>query len=161
VLGARVPVQPAQPGGEVLLRRFAGLNSRIADRYRHDRILLAGDAAHVHSPLGGPGLNLCLQDAANLGWKLAVVVRGRVAPTLLDTYDAERRVAAERVIMHSRAQCALLRPGPEITALRELFGELLNQPSVTEHLADTLAGTAVRYPTVPDDHPAVGRWVPT
>jgi 2-polyprenyl-6-methoxyphenol hydroxylase-like FAD-dependent oxidoreductase len=160
VLGARVPVQPAQPGGEVVLRRFAGINSRIADRYRHDRILLVGDAAHVHSPLGGPGLNLCMQDAANLGWKLAAVVRGRVAPTLLDTYDAERRLAAERVIMHSRAQFALLRPGPEITALRELFGELLNQPSVMEHLADTLAGTAVRYPTAPDDHPAVGRWVP-
>lgn len=160
VLGARVPVQPAEPGGEVVLRRFAGINSRVADRYRRDRVFLVGDAAHVHSPLGGPGLNLCLQDAANLGWKLAAVARGRVDPTLLDTYESERKIAAEQVLVHSRAQLALMRPGPEITALRELVGGLLKEPAVTRRVADTLSGTAVRYPAQPNDHPAVGHWVP-
>ncbi|MGC2655789.1 MAG: FAD-dependent monooxygenase [Mycobacterium sp.] len=160
VLGVRVPVQPAPSGGEVVLRRFSGINSRAAERYRQDRVFLVGDAAHVHSPLGGPGLNLCLQDAANLGWKLAAVVRGRVDPKLLGTYEPERKLAAKQVLIHSRAQLALMRPGPEITALRELLGDLLQEAAVTRQLADTLSGTAVRYPTQPDDHPAVGHWVP-
>ncbi len=160
VLGMRVPVQPAQSGGEVVLRRFAGINSRAAERYRQDRVFLVGDAAHVHSPLGGPGLNLCLQDAANLGWKLAAVVCGRVDPGLLETYEPERKLAAKQVLIHSRAQLALMRPGPEITALRELFGNLLTQAAVTRQLADTLSGALVRYPVQPDDHPAVGHWVP-
>ena len=159
VLGVRVPVQPA-PGSEVVLRRFAGINSRAAERYRRDRVFLVGDAAHVHSPLGGPGLNLCLQDAANLGWKLAAVAQGRVDPTLLETYEPERKLAAEQVLIHSRAQLALMRPGPEITALRELLDGLVKDPAVTQRLADTLSGIAVRYPTQPGDHPAVGHWVP-
>jgi 2-polyprenyl-6-methoxyphenol hydroxylase-like FAD-dependent oxidoreductase len=160
VLGSRVPVQPAEPGHQPVLRRFAGINSRIAQQYRHGRILLVGDAAHVHSPVGGPGLNLCLQDAANLGWKLANVLHGRVDPSLLDTYPTERRLAAENVITHTRAQQALMRPGPEITALREVFGSLLGETPVIRQLADTVSGIAVRYPTEPADHPAVGYWVP-
>lgn len=159
VLGAPVTMTPAEDQ-EPLLRRFSGINSRIAAHYRCGRVLLAGDAAHVHSPLGGPGLNLCLQDAANLGWKLAAVLDGRADPTLLDTYDTERRLAAERVILHSRAQFALLRPGPEITALREVFSELLGESAVARHLADTMSGATVRYPSEPGDHPAVGYWVP-
>jgi hypothetical protein len=143
-----------------VLRRFAGINSRIAQRYRNGRVLLIGDAAHVHSPVGGPGLNLCLQDAANLGWKLANVLHGRVDPSLLDTYPTERRLAAENVMTHTRAQQALMRPGPEITALREVFGSLLSEPAVIRQLADTISGIAVRYPTELDDHPAVGYWVP-
>jgi len=99
----------------------------------------------------------------NLGWKLAAVLRGRIEPALLDTYEAERRPAAERVIMHSRAQLALVRPGPEITALRELFDELVTEPAVVRRLSDLLSGAENRYPMGPDmgpAHPLVGRWVP-
>jgi 2-polyprenyl-6-methoxyphenol hydroxylase-like FAD-dependent oxidoreductase len=160
VLGVHVPVQSLEPDSEPVLRSFAGINSRVAGQYRHGRVLLVGDAAHVHSPLGGPGLNLCLQDAANLGWKLASVIHGRVEPAVLDTYDAERRLAADNVMTHSRAQMALMRPGPEIASLRAIVGELISQPTAAEHIAVTLSGAAVRYPTEPDDHPAVGYWVP-
>jgi hypothetical protein len=142
------------------LRRFSGINSRIAERYRDGRVLLVGDAAHVHSPMGGPGLNLGLQDAVNLGWKLAAVLNGRVESSLLDTYEAERRPAAERVIMHSRAQLGLVRPGPEITALRELFAELITDPSVVRRLGDLVSGADNRYITGADEHALVGRWVP-
>ena len=103
VLGADVPLRPASPDAPLDLRRFSGINSRIASRYQVGRVILLGDAAHVHSPIGGPGLNLGLQDAVNLGWKLAAVLSGRVEPALLATYETERRAAAERVIMHSRA----------------------------------------------------------
>lgn len=160
VLGADVPLRPASPDMPLDLRRFSGINSRIATRYKKGRVILVGDAAHVHSPMGGPGLNLGLQDAVNLGWKLAAVLSGRVDPTLLDTYEAERRSAAERVIMHSRAQLALVRPGPEITALRELFTELVTEPDVVRRLSDLLSGAENRYAAGSDAHPLVGRWVP-
>jgi FAD binding domain len=96
----------------------------------------------------------------NLGWKLAAVLNGRVKPALLDTYQAERRTAAERVIMQSRAQLALLRPGPEITALRELFAELITEPVVVHRLSDLLSGADNRYAMGADMHPLAGRWVP-
>ena len=83
VLGADVPLRPTSPDAPIDLRRFSGINSRIASRYQVGRVILVGDAAHVHSPIGGPGLNLGLQDAVNLGWKLAAVLvwarRARVA----------------------------------------------------------------------------------
>lgn len=160
VLGADVPLRPASPDAPLDLRRFCGINSRIASRYQMVRVILVGDAAHVHSPMGGPGLNLGLQDAANLGWKLAAVVSGRVEPALLATYEAERRPAAERVIMHSRAQLALVRPGPEVTALRELFSELLTEPEIVRRLTDLISGAENRYLTGIDAHPLAGRWVP-
>ncbi|WP_205876600.1 FAD-dependent monooxygenase [Mycobacterium camsae] len=159
LLGAAVPLRSASPEVPPDLRRFSGMNSRIASRYRCGRVILVGDSAHVHFALGGPGLNLGLQDAVNLGWKLAAVLDGRVGPELLDTYEAERRPVAERLIMHSRAQLALIRPGPEITALRELFGELLTIPGVIGHLGDLVSGADTRYGTEAD-HPWVGRWVP-
>jgi hypothetical protein len=155
-----VPLRPTSPGVPLDLRRFFGINSRIASRYRDGRVLLLGDAAHVHAPIGGPGLNLSLQDAVNLGWKLAAVLDGRVQPTLLDTYETERRPAAERVIMQSRAQLALFRPGPEVTALRELFAELLTEPDTVRRLSDLLSGADNRYAVGADTHPLVGRWVP-
>lgn len=160
VLGADVPLQPVSSDAPLDLRRFCGINSRIASRYTLGRVILVGDAAHVHSPLGGPGLNLGLQDAVNLGWKLAAVVTGRVDAALLDTYEAERRPAAERVIMHSRAQLALIRPGAEVTALRELFSELIADPDVVRHLSDLVSGAENRYAMDADNHPLVGRWVP-
>jgi 2-polyprenyl-6-methoxyphenol hydroxylase-like FAD-dependent oxidoreductase len=160
VLGADVPLRPISTGAQLDLRRFYGINSRIASRYKSGRVILVGDAAHVHSPLGGPGLNLGLQDAVNLGWKLAAVLAGRVEPALLDTYEVERRPAAERVIMHSRAQLALIRPGTEVTALRELFSELLTNPDTVHHLSDLVSGNDNRYAVGDDAHPLAGRWVP-
>ena len=160
VLGVDVPLRPASPDAPPDLRRFSGINSRIASRYQIGRVFLVGDAAHVHSPMGGPGLNLGLQDAVNLGWKLAAVLNGRVEPTLLATYQAERRPAAERVIMHSRAQLALVRPGSEITALRELFSELLTDPVIVRRLSDLISGAENRYSTGTDAHPLAGSWVP-
>ncbi len=167
VLGADVPLRPASPDAPLDLRRFCGINSRIAAQYKAGRVILVGDAAHVHSPMGGPGLNLGLQDAVNVGWKLAAVLNGRVEPTLLDTYEAERRPAAERVIMHSRAQLALVRPGPEVSALRELFAEFVTDPGVVRRLSDLLSGAENRYAMCADDfaapadaHPLAGHWVP-
>ncbi|WP_405904765.1 FAD-dependent monooxygenase [Streptomyces sp. NBC_00828] len=106
------------------LSRFSDF-SRLARSYRRGRVFLAGDAAHVHFPIGGQGLSTGLLDAVDLGWKLAFAVRGIAGVGLLDTYDLERRPAAQRVIDHTRAQLALMRPGPELDPLRALFGELL------------------------------------
>jgi 2-polyprenyl-6-methoxyphenol hydroxylase-like FAD-dependent oxidoreductase len=160
VLGVELPVEAPTGDGPHAMRRIAGQNTRQADRYRAGNILLLGDSAHVHSAMGGPGLNLGLQDAVNLGWKLAAVLTGRAEPALLDTYEAERRPAAERVIMHSRAQLALIRPGREVTALRELFSELLTDPAIVRRLSDLLSGADIRYALEPDAHPLTGRWVP-
>ncbi len=159
VLGVDLPVEPPAGDGPHALRRIAGQNTRQADRYRAGNIFLLGDSAHVHSAMGGPGLNLGLQDAMNLGWKLAAAVNGWAPADLLDTYHSERYPVGERVMMHSMSQTALFGPGPEIAALRELFKELLQQPSVAEHMAHLLAGSDVRY-DVGDDHPLAGRLAP-
>ncbi|GGK87561.1 FAD-dependent oxidoreductase [Sphaerisporangium melleum] len=145
VLGADLPLAPPEGEGPHLRRRLTGGNTRLADRFRDRRVLLLGDAAHVHSAIGGPGLNLGLQDAVNLGWKLAAEVRGFAPPGLLDTYETERRPVARRVVMHTQAQSALTAPGPEVTALRELFAELLRDPANARHIAATMAGADVRY----------------
>ncbi|MEE6179380.1 FAD-dependent monooxygenase [Mycobacterium sp. 050134] len=151
VLGVDVPFEEPKGPGPHALRRMDDLNTRHADRYRAGRVLLLGDAAHVHSPLGGPGLNLGLQDAVNLGWKLAAHTTGQAPEGLLDTYESERRPVGERVMMHSLAQTALVAPGAEITALRTLLGELFTMPAAAEHMAALLAGSDVRY-DVGDDH---------
>ncbi|GGV42958.1 FAD-dependent oxidoreductase [Kitasatospora herbaricolor] len=159
VLGVELPVEPPTSPGPHLLRRITGGNTRLAERYRRGRVLLAGDAAHVHSAVGGPGLNLGLQDAANLGWKLAATVRGWAPPGLLDTYHAERHPVGERVFIHSQAQLALMAPGEGVTALRGLFAELLADTANVQHIADTLAGSDVRYATT-CAHPLAGRFAP-
>src|SRR5205085_7444619 len=96
-----------------------------ATQYRKGRVLLAGDAAHIHSPLGGQGLNLGLGDAMNLGWKLAAVIRGDAPPGLLDTYEAERHPVGAQVLDWSRAQVAIMRPTPAGRALHAVFRDLL------------------------------------
>jgi 2-polyprenyl-6-methoxyphenol hydroxylase-like FAD-dependent oxidoreductase len=162
VVGGDVPMSEPEGGEPAALRRSAGANSRQAERYRHGRVFLAGDAAHVHSGVGGPGLNLGLQDVLNLGWKLAAAVSGWAPDRLLDTYQSERHPVGQRVIMQTRAQAALLSPGPNVTALRDLFGELLREPAVVAHIADLMAGADVRYDTRSDGpaHPMAGKWMP-
>ncbi|GIF13602.1 FAD-dependent monooxygenase [Actinoplanes teichomyceticus] len=157
VIGADIPL--GAPDGPALLRRLTGGNTRIAARYRAGRVLLVGDAAHVHPAIGGPGLNLGLLDAVNLGWKLAATVRGWAPQGLLDTYETERRPVAERVVMSTRAQSALIGPGDDVTGLRQLFAELLRTPQVTGHIAELMSGADTRYPGDPAD-PLAGRCAP-
>ncbi|MFI7042111.1 FAD-dependent monooxygenase [Microbispora rosea] len=159
VLGVDLPFGPPEGPGPHQLRRLSGGNTRLAERFRDGRVLLLGDAAHVHSAIGGPGLNLGLQDALNLGWKLAAEIHGWAPPGLLDTYETERRPAAERVVMHTQAQAALIAPGPEVTALRVLFGELLRDARTTKHIADLMSGADIRY-ALEGTHPLTGSPAP-
>jgi 2-polyprenyl-6-methoxyphenol hydroxylase-like FAD-dependent oxidoreductase len=159
ILGVDVELEEPRGPGPHALRRIDGQNTRQADRYRAGRVLLLGDAAHVHSAMGGPGLNLGLQDAVNLGWKLGAELNGWASPELLDSYQTERYPVGRRVMMHSMAQSALMGPGPEVGALRSLFGELIAIPEVSMHLGRLLAGSDVRY-DVGDDHPLSGYLVP-
>ncbi|HET9564241.1 MAG TPA: FAD-dependent monooxygenase [Mycobacterium sp.] len=160
VLGTDIPLgSPAGDGPHLLGRRVGG-NTRLAERCRAGRVLLLGDAAHVYSAIGGPGLNLGLQDAVNVGWKLAAQLHGWAPGGLLDSYEAERRPVAERVIMSTQAQSALIAPGSEVTALRALFGEFLAQPENAAHIAALLAGADIRYDMGVPGGPLVGRWAP-
>ena len=126
------------------LSRF-GDATRLADRYRVGRVLLAGDAAHVHPPTGGQGLNLGVQDAVNLGWKLAAQVRGWAPGTLLDTYQAERRPVAADVLDNTRAQMELLSPEPGPRAVRRLLTELMDVDGVNRRLIEKITAIGIRY----------------
>jgi hypothetical protein len=159
ILSVDIPFEEPKGTGPHALRRINGQNTRHAERYRDGRVLLLGDAAHVHSPLGGPGLNLGMQDTMNLGWKLAAEVNGTAPPGLLDTYQSERYPVGQRVMMHSLAQLALMAPGPEVAALRTLMGELLTFADAQKHMAALLAGADVRC-DVGDAHPLSGWLVP-
>jgi 2-polyprenyl-6-methoxyphenol hydroxylase-like FAD-dependent oxidoreductase len=134
-------------------------NTRQAVTYRRGRVLLAGDAAHVHSPIGGQGLNLGLQDAMNLGWKLGLVVRGLAPESLLDTYTAERHPVGERVLRNTRAQVALMRPNAQVAALREVLGEVLTVPESKGHFIAMVNGLDIDYASGAA-HPMAGRFVP-
>ncbi|MFF7934461.1 FAD-dependent monooxygenase [Streptomyces sp. NPDC007940] len=133
--------------------------ARQAATYRQGRVLLAGDAAHIHYPAGGQGLNTGVQDAVNLGWKLAAVVRGRAPESLLDSYHTERHPVGERLLHNTRAQSALARPGAEMDALRDVFGSLMVFDDVNRYLRDMITALDIRY-AVDDDHPLAGRRVP-
>ena len=137
------------------LSRF-GDSTRLADRYRSGRVLLAGDAAHIHPPLGGQGLNLGIQDAFNLGWKLAAEVRGWAPAGLLDSYHAERRPVAADVLDNTRAQAELLslEPGPQ--ALRRLLTDLMEIEDVNRYLIERVTAIGVRY-DVGAGHELLGR----
>ncbi|MEV7316014.1 SDR family oxidoreductase [Streptomyces microflavus] len=119
--------------------------SRQAERYRHGRVLLAGDAAHAQMPIGGQALNLGLQDAVNLGWKLAAEARGRAPARLLDSYHEERHEVGRQVLSNIRAQARLLLGGPEVTGLRAAIGELLPYEAVRARLAGMVSGLDIRY----------------
>ncbi|WP_327092063.1 FAD-dependent monooxygenase [Nonomuraea sp. NBC_01738] len=131
--------------------------SRQLEQYRHGRIFLAGDAAHIHSPMGGQGLNLGLQDAFNLGWKLAAVLRGEAGDDLLDTYHAERHPVAARVLANTRAQALLLIPEPENLALRDIVERLLTVPDANRIVAGMISGLDIRYDLPGAPHPLLGR----
>ncbi|SNQ46488.1 Anhydrotetracycline monooxygenase [Frankia canadensis] len=134
--------------------------TRLVTEYRRGRVLIAGDAAHVHLPAGGQGLSLGVQDAANLGWKLAAAVAGRAPAGLLDSYHSERRPVAERVLRNTRAQGLLYLSGAEIEPLRAVFGELMELPEVGRRLSGMVSGFDVRYDVGSDDHPLLGARMP-
>ncbi|HVV19265.1 MAG TPA: FAD-dependent monooxygenase, partial [Pseudonocardiaceae bacterium] len=131
-------------------------NARQASTYRKGRVLLAGDAAHVHSPFGGQGLNLGIGDAVNLGWKLAATVEGWAPDGLLDTYTAERHPVGARVLDWTRAQVALMRPDPHTTALRAVVADLMATDDGNAYFLRRTAGIW----TDPDSSSPVGRRAP-
>jgi 2-polyprenyl-6-methoxyphenol hydroxylase-like FAD-dependent oxidoreductase len=140
------------------ISRFTDM-ARQAASYRRGRVLLAGDAAHVHSPVGGQGLNTGMQDALNLGWKLAQVVK-RVSPDrLLDTYHAERHPVGARVLRTTMAQVALLRTDDRTNALREIMSELIGMEEPRKRLAAQASGLDIRY-ELGEGHPLLGRRMP-
>jgi 3-(3-hydroxy-phenyl)propionate hydroxylase len=140
------------------LSRFTDA-ARQAASYRAQRVLLAGDAAHVHSPAGGQGLNIGVQDAVNLGWKLAQVVGGRSPESLLDTYQAERHPIGARVLKNSMAATALNRGDERTKALRETMSELLSMDEPRKRYAAMMSGLDIRYDLGPG-HPLLGRRMP-
>jgi 3-(3-hydroxy-phenyl)propionate hydroxylase len=122
-------------------------------------VLLAGDAAHVHSPVGGQGLNTGVQDAMNLGWKLAQVVRGTSPDSLLDTYHAERHPIGARVLEGTMAMAALMRSNPRTDALRSTIAEVVALDESRARLAGRFSGLDIRY-DLDDGHPLLGRRMP-
>jgi 2-polyprenyl-6-methoxyphenol hydroxylase-like FAD-dependent oxidoreductase len=140
--------------------------SRLLTRYRHGRVLLAGDAAHQQMPIGGQALNLGLQDAFNLGWKLALAVRapggGRpeAYDALLETYHDERHAVGARVLANIRAQAGLLMGGPEVDPVRALLTELLTTPGARRTLAGMISGLDIRYPGGRGEHELLGARCP-
>jgi 2-polyprenyl-6-methoxyphenol hydroxylase-like FAD-dependent oxidoreductase len=140
------------------LSRFTDM-TRQAATYRKGRILLAGDAAHIHSPVGGQGLNTGLQDAVNLGWKLAQVVKGTSPETLLDTYHAERHPVGARVLRTTMAQVLLHREDERFSAAREVVAELLKMEEPRRHMAAEMSELGIRY-DFGDGHPLLGRRMP-
>ncbi|MGM9472694.1 FAD-dependent monooxygenase [Pseudarthrobacter sp. YS3] len=133
--------------------------TRQAAAYRNRRILLAGDAAHVHAPDGGQGLNIGVQDAVNLGWKLAQVVKGISPQSLLDTYHSERHPVAARVLRNTMAQTALRRPDDRIKAVGEVISELLSMDEPRRRFAAMQSGLDIHY-DVGEGHPLLGRRMP-
>ncbi|MFJ9639579.1 rifampin monooxygenase [Streptomyces sp. NPDC101178] len=140
------------------LSRF-GDATRQAERYRVGRVLLAGDAAHIHPPTGGQGLNLGVQDAFNLGWKLAAEVNGWAPQGLLDSYHAERHPVGARVLDNTRAQITLLGSDPGATALRQLFARLMDFEEVNAYVTGMVTAVDIRY-DLGEGHDLLGRRLP-
>jgi 2-polyprenyl-6-methoxyphenol hydroxylase-like FAD-dependent oxidoreductase len=137
------------------LSRF-GDATRLADRYRDGRVLLAGDAAHIHPPTGGQGLNLGIQDSFNLGWKLAAAIDGWAPQDLLDSYQTERRPVAADVLDNTRAQMELLSTEPGPQAVRRLVSELMDFEEVNRYLTEKITAISVRY-DFGEGHELIGR----
>ncbi|MGW6413152.1 FAD-dependent oxidoreductase [Streptomyces vinaceus] len=165
---------PTRDHLQAVLRRVSGtevtlsevhIASSFTDRamqttaYRQGRVLLAGDAAHIHSPLGGQGLNTGLGDAVNLGWKLAATVRGHAPEGLLDTYAEERHPIGAAVLDWSRAQVAVMKPGPHAHAVQAVVRDLIGTRDGTTYVFERISGSWIRY-DLGDGHPLVGRSAP-
>ncbi len=140
------------------ISRFTDM-TRQAATYRSGRVLLAGDAAHVHSPIGGQGLGVGVQDAVNLGWKLAQVIKGTSPDTLLDTYHAERHPVGARVLKNTMAQVALHREDARTLAVRDIVGDLLTMDEPRKRIAGMMSGLDIRY-DLGEGHPLLGRRMP-
>jgi hypothetical protein len=140
------------------ISRFTDM-TRQATSYRDRRVLLAGDAAHVHYPAGGQGLNIGVQDAVNLGWKLAQVVNRTSPENLLDTYHAERHPVAARVLRNTMAQVALLRTDDRTNALRDIISEVLSMDEPRKRIAAMMSGLDIHY-DLGEGHPLLGRRMP-
>ncbi|HEY1742518.1 MAG TPA: FAD-dependent monooxygenase [Granulicella sp.] len=153
-----------------VLRRVSGTNvtitslavastytdrARQATTYRKGRVLLAGDAAHVHSPLGGQGLNTGMGDAMNLGWKLAATIQGWTPEGLLDTYTDERHPIGAWALNWTRAQVAIMRPDPHSHAIASIIRDLIQTKEATTYFAGKISGMLMRY-NLPGDHPVIG-----
>ncbi|NBH12115.1 FAD-dependent monooxygenase [Amycolatopsis sp. SID8362] len=146
-------------GRPVWVSAFGDATRQVTE-YRRGRVLLAGDAAHTHLPAGGQGLSFGVQDAVNLGWKLAAHVLGRAPAGLLDTYHAERHPAGVRLLRNTLAQGLLYLSGSEVEPLREVMAELMGLDVVGRHLAGMVSGLDVRYDTGAGEHPLLGRRLP-
>jgi bifunctional oxygenase/reductase len=152
----RVTGEDISAGTPLWVNAFGDANRQLTS-YRDGRVFFAGDAAHRQLPVGGQALNLGLQDAFNLGWKLAARVRGDT--DLLDTYHAERHPVGARTLANIEAQATLLMGGPEVAPTRELVAELVGLPSVRTHLAGLISGADTRY-DLGDGHPLLGAVLP-
>ena len=133
--------------------------ARQATTYRKGRVLLAGDAAHIHSPLGGQGLNTGLGDAMNLGWKLAATIKGWAPDNLLDTYTEERHPIGSWAVNWTRSQVAIMRPEPHARAIAGVIRDLINTKDGTSYFIEKISGILQRY-DLPGDHPLIGRSAP-
>jgi FAD binding domain len=140
------------------ISRFTDI-TRQAAAYRSGRVLLAGDAAHVHYPAGGQGLSLGVQDAVNLGWKLAQVLAADSPESLLDTYESERHPVAARALRHTMAQTALQRGDDRTHALVEVVSELVSMQEPRRHIAGIISGLDIHY-ELGEGHPLLGRRMP-
>lgn len=134
--------------------------SRQASEYRRGPVFLAGDAAHIHLPIGGQGMSTGVQDAANLGWKLAAEIRGSAPPELLDTYHGERHPVGARVVNNTLAQRILYIGDERMQPMRDVFTELVAHEQVRKHLIGMVTGLDIRYDVGPGDHPLLGRRLP-
>ncbi|GAX58019.1 FAD-dependent monooxygenase [Streptomyces olivochromogenes] len=160
----RVTGEDISQGTPLWVNAFGDANRQLA-HYRHGRVLFAGDAAHRQMPSGGQALNLGVQDAFNLGWKLAAVVRGSAGEDLLDSYHSERHTVGRQVLANIRAQVELLLGGPEVEPARALLTELVALDGVRQHLAGMISGLGIRYdvegPEIDSGaHPLLGRRLP-
>ncbi|MFD6435306.1 FAD-dependent monooxygenase [Streptomyces venezuelae] len=155
----RVTGEDISAGTPLWVNHFDDANRQLA-QYRHGRVLYAGDAAHRQMPIGGQALNLGLQDAFNLGWKLAAVLAGHAPEALLDTYHTERHAVGRAVLANIRAQAMLLLGGAEVEPLRTVLAELLGDEQVRTRLAGMISGLDIHYAGHDGGHPLVGLRLP-